>query len=296
MAKDYLVRATAANEELRAFAITSRELVETARVKHEMSPVAIDALGRLLTAGAMMGVMMKGEEDILTVNMNGDGPIHGVTVTANSKGEVKGFVGNPSLVIPPNYGGKFDVGAAIGYGTLTVIKDLGLKEPYNSQTPLGTSEVAEDLTYYFATSEQIPSVVALGITLNKDGSVKTAGGFIIQAMPFVSDEVLDKLEAKIGEIKSVNAFFEKGMSPEEILEEILGDMGRLEFTDTIEPKFLCDCNRKKVQKALISLGRKELQTIAEEGKDVELVCHFCNKKYNFTPDEVYNLMAEATRD
>ena len=179
---DYIVRATAANSQIRAFAITSREMVETARQHHNTSPVATAALGRLLTGGAMMGVMMKG-----------DGPINGVTVTADSHGNVKGYVGNPNVLIPANYAGKLDVGAAIGYGTLTVIKDMGLKEPYSSQVPLGTSEVAEDLTYYFATSEQVPSAVGLGVLMSKDNTVKQAGGFIVQLMPFADEETIQAL-------------------------------------------------------------------------------------------------------
>ena len=218
---DYIVRATAANKQIRAFAITSREMVETARKHHNTSPVATAALGRLLTGGAMMGVMMKGEKDMLTIMMKGDGPINGVTVTADSKGNVKGYVGNPNVIIPANYAGKLDVGAAIGYGTLTVIKDMGLKEPYSSQVPLGTSEVAEDLTYYFATSEQVPSAVGLGVLMSKDNTVKQAGGFIVQLMPFADEEVISKLEERVNNITSVTDMLEKGMSPEDILQEVM---------------------------------------------------------------------------
>ena len=210
---DYIVRATAANSQIRAFAITSREMVETARQHHNTSPVATAALGRLLTGGAMMGVMMKG-----------DGPINGVTVTADSHGNVKGYVGNPNVLIPANYAGKLDVGAAIGYGTLTVIKDMGLKEPYSSQVPLGTSEVAEDLTYYFATSEQVPSAVGLGVLMSKDNTVKQAGGFIVQLMPFADEETIQALEDRISKITSVTDMLEKGMTPEDILKEVMGDM------------------------------------------------------------------------
>ena len=218
---DYIVRATAANRQIRAFAITSREMVETAREHHNTSPVATAALGRLLSAGAMMGVMMKGEKDMLTIMMKGDGPINGVTVTADSHGNVKGYVGNPNVIIPANYAGKLDVGAAIGYGTLTVIKDMGLKEPYSSQVPLGTSEVAEDLTYYFAASEQVPSAVGLGVLMSKDNTVKQAGGFIVQLMPFAEEEVIDKLEKRINSISSVTEMLEKGMTPEDILTEVM---------------------------------------------------------------------------
>lgn len=252
---DYIVRATAANRQIRAFAITSREMVETAREHHNTSPVATAALGRLLSAGAMMGVMMKGEKDMLTIMMKGDGPINGVTVTADSHGNVKGYVGNPNVIIPANYAGKLDVGAAIGYGTLTVIKDMGLKEPYSSQVPLGTSEVAEDLTYYFAASEQVPSAVGLGVLMSKDNTVKQAGGFIVQLMPFAEEEVIDKLEKRINSISSVTEMLEKGMTPEDILTEVMGDMG-VEFTDKIETGFKCTCSKEKIVKALAGISKK----------------------------------------
>ncbi len=282
---DYIVRATAANNQIRAFAITGRELVEEARKHHNTSPVATAALGRLLMGGDMMGVMMKGEKDVLTLQMKGDGPINGVLVTADSKGHVKGYVGNPNVVIPPNYAGKLDVGAAIGYGTLTVIKDMGLKEPYASQVPLGTSEVAEDLTYYFAKSEQVPSAVALGVLMEKNNTVKQAGGFIVQLMPFAEEEVIAALEQKISKITSVTSLLEKGMSPEDILQEVLGDLG-VEFTDKIPTEFYCDCSKEKVSKALISVGKKELQAMIDEGKEIEVNCHFCNTNYVYSVEEL----------
>lgn len=286
---DYIVRATAANSQIRAFAITSRELVETARQHHNTSPVATAALGRLLTGGAMMGVMMKGDKDILTIMMKGDGPINGVTVTADSKGNVKGYVGNPNVLIPPNYAGKLDVGAAIGYGTLTVIKDMGLKEPYASQVPLGTSEVAEDLTYYFASSEQVPSAVALGVLMSKDNTVKQAGGFIVQLMPFADEETIEALENKIAKITSVTDMLEKGMSPEDILQEVLGDLG-VEFTDKLDTGFKCDCSKEKVVKALASLSKKDLEEIINEGEGIEVKCDFCNTDYHFSIEELKGLV------
>lgn len=287
--KDYIVRATAANSQIRAFAATTRELVELARQTHNTSPVATAALGRLLTGSAMMGSMMKGEKDILTVMMKGDGPIAGLTVTADSKANVKGYPGNPNVVIPPNYLGKLDVGAAIGYGTLTVIKDLGMKEPYVSQVALTTSEVAEDLTYYFASSEQVPSAVALGVLMEKDNTVKQAGGFIIQLMPFAEDKIVNVLEEKINKIKSVTDMLERGMTPEDILEEVLGEFG-VEVLDRIPTAFKCNCSKKRVEKVLISLGRKELQNMIDEGKEVELNCQFCNSHYTFQVDELKKLL------
>ena len=286
---DYIVRATAANNEIRAFAITSRNLVEKARAAHNLSPVVTAALGRLLTGGAMMGIMMKGENDVLTLKMQGDGPVNGILVTADSKGNVKGYAGNTNVIIPANYAGKLDVGAAIGYGYLTVIKDMGLKEPYNSQLPLTTSEVAEDLTYYFAKSEQVPSAVGLGVLMEKDNTVKQAGGFIIQLMPFAKESTISLLEERISKITSVTDMLEKGMTPEEILKEVIGDMD-IEFNDRIEANFSCDCSTEKIAKALISIGREELTKMIEEGKDIEVGCQFCNKKYTFTPDQLRNLL------
>ena len=282
---DYIVRATAANRQIRAFAITSREMVETAREHHNTSPVATAALGRLLSAGAMMGVMMKGEKDMLTIMMKGDGPINGVTVTADSHGNVKGYVGNPNVIIPANYAGKLDVGAAIGYGTLTVIKDMGLKEPYSSQVPLGTSEVAEDLTYYFAASEQVPSAVGLGVLMSKDNTV---GGFIVQLMPFAEEEVIDKLEKRINSISSVTEMLEKGMTPEDILTEVMGDMG-VEFTDKIETGFKCTCSKEKIVKALAGISKKDLDEIINDGKEIDVKCDFCNTTYKFSVEELKTL-------
>lgn len=289
---DYILRATAADLKIRAFAITSTELVEYARQRHNTSPVATATLGRLLSAGAMMGVMMKGEKDVLTLQMKGDGPIEGLTVTADSHGNVKGYPGNPNVIIPVNYAGKLDVGAAIGYGELIVIKDLGMKEPYVSQTPLGTSEVAEDLTFYFAKSEQTPSSVALGVLMNTDNTVKQAGGFIVQVMPGIDEEIVDKLEQKISTITSVTSMMEEGMGPEEILKEVLGEFD-LQINEKIPARFYCDCSKSKVSRALIAIGRGELQKIVEEGKEIEVKCHFCNTAYTYSVKEVEFLMQQA---
>lgn len=286
---DYIVRATAADKQIRAFAATTKELVEHARQIHNTSPVATAALGRLLTGGAMMGSMMKGEKDVLTIQMKGDGPIEGVIVTADSSANVKGYVGNPNVIIPPNYLGKLDVGAAIGYGNMFVSKDLGLKEPYNSQLPLTTSEVAEDLTYYFAKSEQVPSAVALGVLMEKDNTVKQAGGFIIQLMPFADESVISALEQKVERITSVTALLEKGYTPEQLLEEVLGDLG-IEFLDKIPTKFDCNCSKKKVTRALIGVGRQGLREMIADGEPIEVNCHFCNTHYVFEIDELKELI------
>ena len=282
---DYIVRATAADASIRAFAVNAKEMVETARVDHNTSPVITAALGRLLAAGSMMGSMMKGDKDVLTLRIQCSGPAKGLTVTADSKGNVKGFPMNPDVDLPPKAPGKLDVGAALDLGVLSVIKDMGLKEPYVGQCQLQTGEIAEDLTFYFATSEQTPSAVGLGVLVDKDNSVKQAGGFIIQLMPFASDEVIDKLEKRIGEIDSVTNMLERGLSPEGILEEILGELG-LEITDTIETQFYCDCSKERVARALSTINKKDLDDIINDGESIEVKCQFCNKAYNFEIDEL----------
>lgn len=286
---DYIIRAMAANQQIRAFAATTKDLVEHARGIHGTSPVATAALGRLLTAGSMMGASLKGEKDILTLQIKGDGPMSGLTVTADSSSNVKGYVNNPTFVNPPNYLGKFDVGGAIGYGTLRVIKDMGLKEPYVGETELITGEIAEDLTYYFAKSEQIPTSVGLGVLMNKDNTVRQAGGFIIQLMPFAEDSVIDTLEEQINKISSVTSMLENGLTPEKILETILEPFD-VEFTDKIPTSYKCNCSRDRVSKALISLGRKELNDIIADGEDITLNCHFCNTDYTFPIEEIKKLV------
>ena len=291
---DYIIRATAAEGQIRAFAAITRELTEFARQAHNTSPVATAALGRLLTAGTMMGVMMKGADDILTIKIEGDGPIGGLTVTADSKGDVKGYAYNPEVMLPPNEKGKLDVGGALGIGVLSVIKDIGLKEPYVGQTILVTSEIAEDLTYYFATSEQTPSSVALGVLMNKDNTVRQAGGFILQLLPGASEEVISTLENRLKEITSITSLLDAGNTPEMILEHILGDFD-LEILDKIPTQFACNCSRERIEKALISIGKKELQEMINEGKTIEMNCHCCNKHYPVTVEELKGLLEKAVR-
>ncbi|CUX71671.1 33 kDa chaperonin [Clostridium sp. C105KSO15] len=285
---DYIVRATAGDHQIRAFAATTRELVEHARQAHNTSPVATAALGRLLTAGSMMGIMMKGEDDLLTLKIQGSGPIEGLTVTADSKGNVKGYVYNPGVMLPPNQAGKLDVGGAVGEGVLSVIKDIGLKEPYIGQTILVGGEIAEDLTYYYASSEQTPSSVALGVLMNKDNTVKQAGGFILQLLPGASEEIIGGLEKKLGEITSITDLLDQGDTPEMILEHILGEFG-LDLMEQVPTQFYCNCDKARVEKALISIGRKELQEMIDEGKSIEVNCHFCNKNYEFTIEDLESL-------
>lgn len=292
---DYLIRATAANAQIRAFAVESKVLVEKARASHNTSPVVTAALGRLLTAGTMMGVMLKGEKDVLTLQVNGSGPMQGMTVTADSQGRVKGYAKVPEVIIPANKKGKLDVASAVGIGVLTVIKDMGLKEPYAGQVALQTSEIAEDLTYYFATSEQVPSSVGLGVLMDKEtNTVKQAGGFIIQLMPFADERVISKLEENLKSVTSVTSLFEEGKGPEEILETLLKGFD-LEITDKIPVEFYCNCDKKRVEKALISIGKKELEEMIREGKEVELNCHFCNSNYIFQVNELKEILKKARK-
>ncbi|MCD8012769.1 MAG: Hsp33 family molecular chaperone HslO [Lachnospiraceae bacterium] len=338
---DRIIRATAADGQIRAFAATTRELVETARVYHNTSPVATAALGRLLSAGAMMGAMMKGEKDVLTLQIRGDGPIGGITVTADSAANVKGYVNNPGVMLPATAAGKLDVGGAVGRGTLNVIRDLGLKEPYIGQCNLQTGEIGDDLTYYFAMSEQVPSSVGLGVLLEKAdvrvqspglreailsqgkdsphpdcsreegsashvtdgsrpdsllpaGSVRQAGGFIIQLMPYTPDEVIDRLEKKLSQVRPVTAMLDAGMGPEQILEELLGEFG-LEILDTIPTQYHCDCSRERIERVLISLGNKELEDMIAEGEPIEVNCQFCDKKYQVSTEELRELLKYSRR-
>ena len=290
--KDYIVRATAGNNQIRAFAATTRDAVEKARQAHNTSPVATAALGRLLTGGAMMGSMMKNDTDMLTIQIKCDGPIKALTVTADRHGNVKGYVENPNVMLPPNKQGKLDVAGALDLGVLSVIKDMGLKEPYVGQTILQTSEIAEDLTYYFATSEQVPSSVGLGVLMEKDNTVKQAGGFIVQVMPFVEENVLSKLEENIKKISSVTAMLDKGYTPENILEEVLDGLD-VEFTDTIPTQFYCNCTKERVEKAIISIGKKDIQEMINDGKEIEVNCHFCNTNYTFSVEELKEMLKRS---
>ena len=241
----------------------------------------------------MMGSMMKNPTDVLTLQVQCGGPIGGMTVTADSKGEVKGYVHNPDVMLPPK-NGKLDVVGALGPGFLNVIKDMGLKEPYSGQTILQTGEIAEDLTYYFATSEQTPSSVALGVLMNKDNTVRQAGGFILQLLPGASEEVISTLENRLKEITSITSLLDAGNTPEMILEHILGDFS-LEILDKIPTQFACNCSRERIEKALISIGKKELQEMIDEGKTIEMNCHFCNKNYPVTVEELKGLLEKAVR-
>ena len=289
--KDYIVRATAADAQIRAFAAVTTRLTEEARSRHQTSPVATAALGRLLTGGVLMGSMMKNPEDVLTLQVKCDGPIGGLTVTADARGHVKGYVNHPEVMLPPK-NGKLDVGGALGQGILNVIKDMGLKEPYSGQTVLQTGEIAEDLTYYFAASEQVPSSVGLGVLMEKDNTVRQAGGFILQLMPFAEDETINALEEKLRTMDSVTNILDAGNTPEQLLELLLGDLG-LEINDMIPAQYYCDCSRERVERAIISIGKKDIQEMIDDGKQVEVRCQFCDKLYNFEINELERMLAEA---
>jgi len=285
MGQDYIVRATAANHQLRILAVTSKNLVEKARQIHGTSPVATAALGRLLTAGSMMGSMMKGDTDVLTLQIQCGGPIGGLTVTADSKANVKGYVKQPVVILPPNPQGKLDVSGAIGPGFLNVIRDIGMKEPYNGQTHLVSGEIAEDLTYYYATSEQVPSSVGLGVLLDKENYVRQAGGFIIQVMPFAEDSVIDAVEISLKQVHSVTDLLEQGMLPEDMIHHLMGDLD-VDILEKIPTRYFCNCSKERVSGAIASIGRADLQEMIDDGETIEVNCHFCGSHYYFTTDEL----------
>ena len=238
-----------------------------------------------------MGGMMKNETDVLTLQIKGDGPLGGITVTADAKGDVKGYVDHPEAMMPPK-NGKLDVGGAVGIGLLNVIKDMGLKEPYVGQVGLQTGEIAEDLTYYFATSEQVPSAVGLGVLMNKDNTVRQAGGFIVQVMPFAEEATIAKLEENVQKIQSVTTLLEQGHTPESLLEQVLEGFD-IEINDRIPTEFYCNCSKERVEKALISIGRKDLNEMIQEGKSIELNCHFCNTNYEFSVEELKEILRKC---
>ena len=289
--KDIIIRGMAANNQVRFFASYSKELVENARSTHNTSPVATAALGRLLTAGAMMGSMCKNDTDILTLQIQCSGPINGLTVTANAKAQVKGYANNPKVMLPPSPQGKLDVGKALDLGVLSVIKDIGLKEPYVGQSNLTTGEIAEDLTYYFATSEQIPTSVALGVLMEKDNTVKHAGGFIIQLMPFAEEELISDLETRLKDFSSITSLMDKGMSPSDMIHKLFEGYD-IVFSDSVTPEYRCDCSKERVYKAVMSIGKTEIEDMIADGKPIEVGCHFCNKKYIFDIGDLQRMLGQ----
>ena len=278
---DYIIRGMAADKQVRFFAANTKDLVEKARRIHNTSPIATAALGRLMTGTAMMGSMCKNDSDIVTVQIKGDGPMGGLVVTSDAKARVKGYVYNKDVMLPTNAQGKLDVGGAIG-----------LKEPYSGQTNLITGEIAEDLTYYFASSEQIPTSVALGVLMNKENTVRQAGGFMIQMMPFASDEVITALEERLKDFTSVTSHLDRGETPEDMMAELFEGMD-MTIEDKIPTEFYCNCSKERVSRAVISVGKKELADMIEEGKPIEVNCHFCNSHYNFSVEELEEMLKAA---
>ena len=291
---DYIVRATAADGQIRAFAAYTKDVVEEARRRHNTSPTATVALGQLLTAGTMMGAMMKNDTDILTLQIRCDGPLGGLTVTADNQGNVKGYAVHPEVDVSVK-NGQINVADALDLGVLNVIKDMGLKEPYVGQTILETSEIAKDLTYYYMNSEQVPSSVGLGVLMNKDNTVKCAGGFIIQLMPFAEDATIDKLEENLKNVTSVTELLDHGCTPEGLLEALLGNLG-IEVLDTLPTQFHCNCSKERVEKAVASVGREDLQAMIDDGEDIEVKCDFCNSTYKYTVDELKEILKESDEE
>lgn len=287
---DYIVRGTAADGQIRVFAITAKNTVEEARRRHGTSPVVTAALGRLLSGGAMMGAMMKGDADILTLQIQGDGPAGGLTVTADAKGHVKGYAIHPVVSLPASPAGKLDVGRAVGSGVLTVIRDIGLKEPYSGQVALISGEIAEDLTYYFAASEQTPSSVALGVLMNRNNTVNCAGGYILQLMPGIDDSLIGVLEERLSQIPPITTLLSSGKTPEDIVTDILDGFNPTLSEEKLPVAFQCNCSKERLKKALVSLGQKELESIINDGETIEMNCHFCNTNYHFTISELEELL------
>ncbi len=290
--KDYIVKATAGDGSIRVFAATTKNMVEHARAIHNTTPVASAALGRMLTASAMMGSMLKGEKDLLTLQIRGEGPLGGIVATADSSCRVKGYVFNPNVDIPSKYPGTLDVAGAIGAGHMSITRDIGMKEPYSGRIELISGEIAEDLTYYFAQSEQTPSAVALGVLVDTDTTIRQAGGFLVQLMPGATDEMVDTLEQRINGIPYMSDLLDMGKTPEDVLEMLFSDMD-LKIMETVPCEYHCNCSKERVEKALISIGKEELEKILLEDKKADLHCHFCNKDYSFTENELKNLLAEA---
>ncbi len=288
---DKLVRGITSNGRIRVFGALTTGVVQKAYETHNTTPVATAAFGRTLTAALMMGTMLKGEKENVSLQFKGDGPIATVLAVGTPQGTVKGYVGNNFVALPLKENGKLDVGGAIGDGYLTVIKDLRLKEPYIGKVELQTGEIAEDLTYYFATSEQTPSVVALGVLVDRDFSVKAAGGYIIQLMPEATEEDIIKLEQNLAGLKSVTALIEDGMDIEEILNTVM-DGFEIKITDEITPEYKCDCNKERIERAIISLGRQEIEDILKKEKKAEVTCYFCNKEYKFEESELQEILSK----
>lgn len=289
--KDVLIIGTAAEGAVRFVAASTTKLVNEAVKIHGCSATAAAALGRMLTSGAMMGTMFKNEKDVLTLQINGGGPAGTIVVTAYPDGRVKGYIANPEVDLPQNQQGKLDVGGAIGTdGMLTIIKDIGLREPYVGQIPIVTGEIGDDLTYYFTQSEQTPTAVGVGVLVNNDLTIRAAGGFIIQMMPGASDLIADLVTYRLQEMKSITSLLDSGKDIETIMKDLFEDMS-IKIMQYKEPYYKCDCSREKVEKALISIGKKDLEEIYAEGATEEIKCNFCNQSYYFNREDVGRILS-----
>lgn len=287
---DYMIRAIDKKQTFRLFMVKSTETVEEARKRHNTTPTASAALGRTLTAGLMMGYMMKNENDKLTININGGGPIGTILTVSDNSGHIKGYVDNPNVDLPLKANGKLDVGNAVGTnGKVTVMMDLGLREPYVGSTDIVTGEIGEDIAMYYWLSEQQNSAVALGVLVDIDYSIKSAGGFIVQTLPFIEDEDLEKLENVLNSLKSVSDYFDNDDDVEEIAKNLFSDFD-IEITDKIPVEFICDCSEERMEQALMTIGRDDLKQLIEEDEKIETVCHFCNEKYMFEGDKLKSIL------
>lgn len=290
--KDYIVRAMTKDGFVKAMAISSTAIVERARTIHKTTPTATAALGRVLTAASMMGNVQKVENGALTLQIKGGGPLGTILATSDAVGNVRGYVHNPSITLLEKYAGKLDVGAAVGTdGMLTVIRDLQMKEPYVGSVALVTGEIADDVTAYFAQSEQTPTACALGVLVDTDQSVKVAGGYLIQLLPGAPDDVIDRLESGIQKAGAVTPMLSDGLTPEEILKRVMSDF-ELEFLETTPVCYQCYCSRERVTSTLIAIGKKDLQEIADEGKPITIECQFCDTTYEFTPEEIQKILED----
>jgi molecular chaperone Hsp33 len=288
--KDYIVSAISLDGKLRAYGAITTELVKEAFKIHDTYPVVTAAFGRVLTGAAIMGSMLKGDKDVLTIQIKGDGPIGDILVTADSKANVKGYVNNPHVDLPLKEDGKLNVGKAVGNkGLLSIIKDIGLKDPYIGQVNLASGEIAEDLTLYFAKSEQVPSVVALGVLTDAKDIVKAAGGFIVQLMPDADENTINMVEDGLKGVPTVTQMISDGLNCEDMLTQVLPHFP-LKILSRKETKYMCDCSKEKVEKALIAVGEKDLKVLIEEDKGAELSCHFCNNTYYFNENDLRNLL------
>lgn len=292
---DYIVNAITSDGAIRIVAADTKELCNEAQRIHKMSPTAAATLGRALTAAAIMGSMLKSSDDAITLQFNGGGPIGRVLAVGDGKARVRGYVHNPLVDLPLNEKGKLDVGGAVGTdGMLSIIRDLGLKEPYVGQVPIINGEIAEDLTYYYANSEQIPSAVALGVLVNVDYTIKAAGGFILQVLPGATDEDVDRIEKAINSLSSVTELLDNGKKPEDIVEMLLAGY-EIEYFDNQETVYECNCSRERTDRALISIGKEELQKLIDEDGKAEMTCNFCDNVYNYTKEELLELLEKATK-